>query len=92
MPLFTSDHKPGQIETLTDLLLKDFKSFGTHQELGTESAHFICHELETTRGSSHLAILDEKEAQCWLIGVSTFPILLPSMVVPEVAPSCHSSM
>ena len=47
------------METLTDLLLEDFKSFGTCQELGEESAKFICHKLKTTWGSSHLAVLDE---------------------------------
>ena len=62
---------PGQIETLTDLLLEDFKSFRTCQELGEESANFIRHELKTTWGSSHLAVLDEQEAQKWLLGVGT---------------------
>ena len=54
---------------LTDLLLEDFKSFGTCQELGEESAKFIRNELETTWGSSHLTVLDEQEAQKWLLGV-----------------------
>ena len=67
---FSTDRTPGKIETLTDLLLEDFKSFGTCQELGEESAKFIRHELETTWGSSHLAVLDEQEAQKWLLGVS----------------------
>ena len=66
------DRVPGQIETLTDLLLEDFKSFGTCQELGAESAKFIHNELETTWGSSHLAVLDEQEAQKWLLGVGAF--------------------
>ena len=56
---------------LTGLLLEDFKSFGTCQELGEESAKFIHNELETTWRSSHLAVLDEQEVQKWLLGVGT---------------------
>ena len=73
------------METLADLLLEDFKSFGTCQELGEESARFICNELETMWGSSHLAVLDEQEAQKWLLGVcvhSYFPFLLIPATVP----------
>ena len=72
---FILDRVPGQIETLTDLLLEDFKSFGTCQELGEESVKFIRNELETTWGSSHLAVLDEQEAQKWLLGVGLTPLL-----------------
>ena len=75
--LFFTDRVPGQIETLTDLLLEDFKSFRTCRELGEESAKFIRHELETTWGSSHLAVLDEQEAQKWLLGVGLLPLLDP---------------
>ena len=77
MSFLYTDRVPGQIETLTDLLLEDFKSFGTCQELGEESARFIRHELETTWGSSHLAVLDEQEAQKWLLGVGTLFSLPP---------------
>ena len=40
--------------------------------MGEESAKFIHHELETTWGSSHLAVLDKQEAQKWLLGVGVF--------------------
>ena len=52
--------------------MRTSKSLGTCRELGEESAKFIRHELETTWGSSHLAVLDEQEAQKWLLGVGLY--------------------
>ena len=64
------DRKPGDIETLTDYLLEDYKNFPKVPEFGEEMARFIRKEMEDTWGSSHLSVLPEAEAQQWILGVS----------------------
>ena len=61
--------QPGEIEVLSDLLLKDFKNFPQVRELGESSARFIRQEMEKMWGESHLSVLSEEEVQNWLLGV-----------------------
>ena len=63
------------MEVLTDLLLEKWKNFPEACQLGEESARFIHSEMEATWGQSHLAVLDEEEAQKWLLGVSASSML-----------------
>ena len=42
---------PGQIEDLTDLRAEDWKSLGSVQEMGLDTAKFFQQELEKTWGS-----------------------------------------
>ena len=60
---------------LTDLLLEKWKNFPEVRQLGEESARFIRSQMEATWGQSHLAVLDEEEAQKWLLGVCASSIL-----------------
>ena len=67
---FLIERDPGNVETLTDLLLEKWKNFPEAHQLGEESARFIRSELEATWGQIHLSVLSEDEAQKWLLGVS----------------------
>lgn len=67
--ILPTDHKPVDIEVITDLLLEDYKNFPQVRELREDSARFIREEMERTWGQSHLAVLSEDESQSWLLGV-----------------------
>ena len=69
LPSF-SERKPGTIEDLTDLLAEDWGQLGSVRDLGAGNKRFLREELERTWGQKHLAVLDEEEAQKWLLGVS----------------------
>ena len=64
------DRKPGEVETITDLLMENWKNFPEARQLGEDSARFIHQEMESTWGQQHLAVLSEDEAQRWILGVS----------------------
>ena len=64
------DRNPGEVETITDLLMEHWKNFPEACQLGEDSAHFIRQEMESTWGQQHLAVLSEDEAQRWILGVS----------------------
>ena len=64
-----TDHKPRDIECITDILFEDFKNFPRTRELGEESTRFVREEMEKTWGDSRLAVLAEDEVQKWIIGV-----------------------
>ena len=51
------------------MLLEKWKNFPEARQLGEESARFIRSEMEATWEQSHLTVLDEQEAQKWLLGV-----------------------
>ena len=59
------------METLTDLLMENWKNFPEARQLGEDSARFIRQEMESTWGQEHLAVLSEDEAQCWILGVNS---------------------
>ena len=69
------DRKPGEVETITDLLMDNWKNFPEVRQLGEDSAHFIRQEMEATWGQQHLAVLSEDEVQRWLLGVSNTFVL-----------------
>ena len=71
-----TDHKPGDIECITDILFEDFKNFPQTRELGEESARFIREEMEKTWGDSRLAILAEDEVQKWILRVISITSIL----------------
>ena len=75
--------KPGTIEDLTDLLAEDWSQLGSVRDLGAGNKRFFREELEKTWGQKHLAVLDEEEAQKWLLGVS---ICFQSVVALVAAP------
>ena len=75
--------KPGTIEDLTDLLAEDWSQLGSMRDLGAGNKRFFREELEKTWGQKHLAVLDEEEAQKWLLGVS---IRFQSVVALMAAP------
>ena len=64
------DRKPGEVETITDLLMENWKNFPEARQLREDSARFIRQEMESTWGQQHLAVLSEDEAQCWILRVS----------------------
>ena len=43
-----SDHKPGNIEAITDIFVEDFLNFPTTRKLGEDSARFVREEMEHT--------------------------------------------
>ena len=59
------------MEDLTDLMMEDWQQLGSYREVGETTMKFIRTEMERTWGESHLAVLEEGEAQRWLLGVST---------------------
>ena len=68
-----SDRKPGDIEVITDIFVKDFLNFPTTRELGEDLARFVREEMEHTWGEKHMAVLSEDESQMWILGVSYLP-------------------
>ena len=70
------DRKPGEVETITDLLMENWKNFPEARQLGEDSARFIRQEMESTWGQGHLAVLSEDEAQRWIMGVSFIHIFI----------------
>ena len=76
------DHKPGDIEVITDIFVEDFLNFPTTRELGEDSARFVREEMERTWGEKHLAVLSEDESQMWLLGVSCFPLFYSRFLDP----------
>ena len=64
------DHKPRDIESITDLFLEDFKNFPQTHEIGEESARFVWEEMEKMWGDARMAVLAEDEAQRWILGVT----------------------
>ena len=52
------------------MLMDNYKNFPEARQLGGDSARFIQQEMEATWGQEHLAVLDEGEAQRWILGVS----------------------
>ena len=77
--------QPGSIEDLTDLLAEDWSQLGSVRDLGAGNKRFFREELEKSWGQKHLAVLDEEEAQKWLLGVSNH--FLTQSVVALVADS-----
>ena len=71
-----SERSPGTIEDLTDLLAEDWSKLGSVRDMGEASKRFFRAEMEQTWGHKHLAVLDENEAQKWLLGVRIFYISL----------------
>ena len=67
---FVLDHKPGDIESITDLFLEDFKNFPQTREIGEESTRFVQEEMEKTWGDARMAVLAEDEAQRWILRVT----------------------
>ena len=64
------DRKPGDIESITDLFLEDFKNFPQTREIGKESARFVREEMEKMWGDARVVVLAEDEAQRWILGVT----------------------
>ena len=64
------ERNPGSIEDLTDLLTEDWSQLGSVRDMGAANKRFFRAEMEKCWGQKHLAVLDEEEAQKWLLGVT----------------------
>ena len=64
---FVLDRKPGDIESITDLFLEDFKNFLQTRGIGEKSARFVWEEMEKMWGDARMAVLAEDEAQPLMI-------------------------
>ena len=75
------EHNPGAIEDLTDLLAEDWSQLGSVQDMGAVNKCFFRAEMEKCWGQKHLAVLDEEEAQKWLLGVTRLFLIKGGLVV-----------
>ena len=81
--ILIAERSPGTIEDLTDLIAEDWSQLGSVRDMGNANKRFFRAEMERTWGQKHLAVLDEEEAQKWLLGVTTLLVSEGDLVVVE---------
>ena len=76
-----AERNPGAIEDLTDLLAEDWSQLGSVRDMGAANKRFFHAEMEKCWGQKHLAVLDEEEAQKWLLGVTRLFLIKGGLAV-----------